>query len=430
MKKQLFVLLIAGTLVCFVWITLGSTGSTQAQASGYLHTDGARIVDANGNQVILTGISWFGLETENFAPHGLWARNWESILDQIKELGFNTIRLPYSNELFDPGSQPNGINEELNPDLKGLSGLEILDKLIQGSGERGIKVILDRHRPDSHAQSALWYTSQYSEERWIQDWVMLAERYKGNDTVIGFDLHNEPHGSATWGSGDPATDWRLAAEKAGNAVLAVNPNLLIIVEGVEKVEDDWYWWGGNLMAASQAPVRLAVPNQLVYSTHVYGPGVYPQPWFSAPDFPDNLPGIWDAHWGYLAREGIAPVLLGEFGGRSVGEDREGVWQRKLVSYLRENDISYIYWTINPDSGDTGGLLLDDWQSIDPAKQALLSGYQFSIIGIEQSGTQPAPAVTSAPTGEPPKPTSSLDLLVPVLELSARSANQSGQKSGR
>ena len=44
---------------------------------------------------------------------------------------------------------------------------------------------------------------------------MLARRYLGNDTVIGFDLHNEPHGSATWGDNNTATDWRLAAERAG-----------------------------------------------------------------------------------------------------------------------------------------------------------------------------------------------------------------------
>ena len=89
--------------------------------------------------MILTGISWFGLETDSFAPHGLWARNWESILDQIVKLGFNTIRFPFSNQLLDPSSMPNGINYELNPDLKGLSGLEIMDKLIQGAGKRGLK---------------------------------------------------------------------------------------------------------------------------------------------------------------------------------------------------------------------------------------------------------------------------------------------------
>ncbi len=167
----------------------------RAQASGFLHTDGSSLVNAQGNPVVLTGINWFGLETESFAPHGLWARNWESILDQVRELGFNTIRLPYSNALLDPESMPNSINYEMNPDLEGLNGLEIMDKIVEGAGERGIKIILDRHRPGATAQSELWYTTQYDEERWISDWVMLAERYAGNDTVIGADLHNEPHGN-------------------------------------------------------------------------------------------------------------------------------------------------------------------------------------------------------------------------------------------
>jgi endoglucanase len=406
---------------------LSFTGSqpTQAQSQDYLHTDGNRILDAHDHQVILTGISWFGLETESFAPHGLWARNWESILDQIVKLGFNTIRLPFSNQLLDPSSVPNSINYELNPDLKGLNGLEIMDKIIQGAGKRGLKVILDRHRPDSHAQSELWYTPQFSEERWIKDWVDLAKRYAGNDAVIGVDLHNEPHGKATWGSGDPATDWRLAAEKAGNAILAANPNLLIIVQGIEQYKGDWYWWGGNLMGARSDPVRLDVPDRLVYSTHTYGPGVYPQPWFSDPSFPDNLPGIWDSHWGYLNKEGIAPVIVGEFGGRSVGTDKEGIWQKALFSYLRENNISYIYWTINPDSGDTGGLLLDDWQSIDKAKQAMLSGYQFPIIGIEQQGPTPTPAAAQA-TPNPVQDTPTPATITGKLSLRYRTANPASQ----
>jgi endoglucanase len=389
-------------LLVLLGLVLAAGRPVGAQEPDYLQTEGNMLVDSNGNRVILTGINWFGLETESFAPHGLWARPWESFLDQIKELGFNTIRLPYSNELLEPGSMPNGINYDLNPDLEGLNGLEVMDKIIAGAGERGLRVILDRHRPNSHAQSELWYTSEVSEERWIEDWVMLAERYQGDDTVIGVDLHNEPHGAATWGSGDPATDWRLAAERAGNAILEVNPNLLIIVQGVDRYEENWYWWGGNLMGAGDYPVRLDVPNRLVYSTHVYGPGVYPQPWFAEPEFPGNLPGIWDRHWGYLHHENVAPIIVGEFGGRSVGDDAEGIWQRALVSYLREHDLSYFYWTLNPNSGDTGGLLLDDWQTVDPEKQELLSGYQFPAIGAPQ---QTPEATEELPTAAPVHPES-------------------------
>jgi endoglucanase len=169
--------------------------------------------------------------------------------------------------MLDAGSTPNGIDFGQNPDLRGLSAFEVLDRLVAGARTRGLRIILDRHRPDANAQSALWYTGAYDEARWIRDWITLARRYRDDPTVIGVDLHNEPHGAATWGDGNMATDWRLAAERAGNAVLAVNPDLLIVVEGIERYAGTSYWWGGNLRGARTAPVRLPVPGRVVYSPH-------------------------------------------------------------------------------------------------------------------------------------------------------------------
>src|SRR3569833_514206 len=186
---------LTAALACFV--------SQKCQAQNYLHTSGSKIVDSSGNVVRLTGLNWFGLETGNYSPHGLWTRSMSSYLDQIKSLGYNCLRVPYCTQLFDSGSAPNSIDYTKNPDLVGLSGIQILDKLVAGCKSRGIKIFLDRHRPDSGAQSPLWYTSgEYTEARWISDWQMLAARYAGNDTVIGCDLHNEPHAPATWGTGD------------------------------------------------------------------------------------------------------------------------------------------------------------------------------------------------------------------------------------
>jgi endoglucanase len=222
--------------------------------------------------------------------------------------------------------------------------------------------------------------------------VFLAHRYEGNETVIGIDLHNEPHGPATWGDGNPATDWRAAAQRAGNAVLAANSDWLIFVEGIEHQADDWYWWGGNLSLAQQFPVELAVPGKLVYEAHDYGPGVNDQKWFHAADFPNNLAALWNSHWGYLKQSGTAPVLLGEFGGRSVGNDAEGIWQRTLLAYLQTNGFDYTYWSWNPNSGDTGGVLLDDWTTPNAAKMAVLQAYQWPLLGVASSPSSPAAAI--------------------------------------
>src|SRR5207248_7469966 len=133
-----------------------------------------------------------------------------------------------------------------NPELNGLTGLEVLDRIIEGAAARDLMVVLDRHRPSVDAQSELWYTDGVSEQRWLDDWVMLARRYKGQPAVVAADLHNEPHGAATWGDGNRLTDWRMAAERAGNAVLEANPDWLIVVQGIERYAGDGYWWGGNL----------------------------------------------------------------------------------------------------------------------------------------------------------------------------------------
>jgi endoglucanase len=346
-------------------------GSTPAAgAAGFLHTSGAKILDSHGNTVRLTGVSWFGLETGNFAPHGLWSRKLGDMLDQIKSVGFNVIRVPFSNQLFDASSTPNGVDPTLNPDLKGASGLDILDKLVAGAKARGLRILLDRHRPTSGGQTPLWYSGDISEQRWIDDWKMLAKRYASEPTVIGADLHNEPHANATWGDGNMSTDWRLAAQRAGDAILGVNPDWLIIVEGIEAYANNYYWWGGNLRGAGAAPVTLASSGHVVYSPHDYPSSIYNQSWFMAPNYPANLASVWGDTWGYLATGGTAPILIGEFGTRlSTPSDKQ--WLGALVSYIQANGLSFTFWSWNPDSGDTGGILADDWMTVNAEKVAAI-----------------------------------------------------------
>src|SRR6185312_16112540 len=112
--------------------------------------------------------------------------------------------------------------------------------------------------------------------------------------------------------------------------------------------------------------------------------------------PTNLPAIWGAHWGYLADEKLAPVVLGEFGGRSVGDDAEGVWQHALIDYSEQHGIGWLNWSFNPNSGDTGGLLSDDWLSVVQAKADLYRGHLAEPLDVGTSGmfgiTQSAPTV--------------------------------------
>jgi endoglucanase len=382
-----------------------------------LSTRGAEIVDARGQAILLRGVNWFGIETEMQAPHGLWLRDYKEMLAQIRSLGYNVIRLPYSVQALQADSIT-GVDFSIgsNRELEGKTPLEVMDLVIQEAERQGLLILLDSHRLNNQRIPELWYGDGFTEADWIDTWTMLARRYRNQRNVIGADLKNEPHGRASWGTGDRDTDWRLAAERAGNAVLEVNPNWLIVVEGVQnnvpgqRLPD--HWQGGNLEGVKNYPVRLSNPRKLVYSPHEYGAGVFDQPWFSEPNFPDNLYTRWETGFHYIATQRIAPIWVGEFGGRQVDtESKEGIWQQQFVDYLNDNSLGFAYWSWNPNSDDTGGILQDDWQTVDAPKQELLN--QLVQDATSTSGLEPSPDLPSdlpsgdrRPTPFPSSPSSS------------------------
>lgn len=221
---------------------------------------------------------------------------------------------------------------------------------------------------------------QYPESVFLANWRLLAARYHDNSTVVGYDLHNEPHTStdgvyangATWGTGT-ATDCRLAAERAGDAIQAINPQALIMVEGVGQHPDATgklvgTWWGGDLSQAGTYPLRLTVANHLVYSPHDYGPDLFQQTWFNSSTTTASLASVWDQNWGYLSNQGTAPVWVGEFGTTnndaavtSTTAGSQGQWFSSLFSYLRNKpQMGWTYWAYNGE--DSYGLALNSYAS--------------------------------------------------------------------
>jgi len=389
----------------------GATGTGGAAAG----TGGTLLPPGEGPGAVLpgdrlTGVNWFGFETANLSPHGLWARDYHSMLKQIKDLGFNSIRLPWCNDMLagTPNSiqiNPYGVDPYtkqvgLNGDLAGLSSLQVMDKIVEECRRLGLRVILDNHSraADGYMNETLWYHDGYPEDTWISDWVFLINRYRNNPAVVAADLKNEPHGNvgtgmkppATWGSdqaGYGATDWRKAAIKCGQAILAANPNIMLIVEGVEQYQDKGYWWGGNLAGVRDHPITAGdLPaRNLWYSAHEYGPEVYQQSWFTDPSFPANLPALWNDRFWFVRQDGIAPLFFGEFGIKEeAAADETSVahqWLATFMAYVG-NKSHWTFWAMNPNSGDTEGILQNDWVTVNPAKLAMIRPYLAAQFAAE------------------------------------------------
>ena len=334
-----------------------------------MHAQGTTIVDGAGAPVHLAGVNWYGAEGQDFVVGGLDFDSYQAILTNIKQLGYNSLRIPFSNQMVE---QNPVVTAHLgaNPDLSGLHALDLLDRIVDYAGALGLYVILDDHRSDagwSAQETGLWYTPGYSDSSFVRDWSSMAQRYAVNNVVVGADLRNEPHGTATWGDGNVATDWRAAAERAGDAALAQNPHLLIVVEGVQNYGTaPGYWWGGNLMGVAASPVELQLvggapaQSQLVYSAHDYGKDNCGAgcPWLGSSTSYASLSQLWDQYWGYIAADPsksyAAPVWVGEFGTCNYQQDcvsgtdggTQGQWFSSLVRYIAERHLSWAYWCVN------------------------------------------------------------------------------------
>lgn len=392
----------------------------------WLHVnENAEIVDMNGNPVWLTGCNWFGYNVTTQCFDGVWSRNMHEMLNEMADHGFNLMRVPMSTQILlqwknnDPDPYMVKINEWKNPELtvEGVEGgtpkysFDIWNMAVNWCRENGIKIMIDIHSATTASnghQMPLWYDSNYSTDDWLEALSWFADYYKDDDTILAIDLKNEPHGKndgqgmAIWDDSTAENNWKYAAERGAAAVLEKNPNLLIMVEGIEvypKFENgkDWNspavdyahyddpsaqafhgaWWGGNFRGAREYPVDLGeYQSQLVYSPHDYGPLVWEQEWFKK-DFTREtlLDDYWYDTWAFLIEENISPLLMGEWGGfiddehDPTGDNRK--WMKLLRDYMIEKRIHHTFWCFNENSGDTGGLLTNDFQDWDEAKYAFV-----------------------------------------------------------
>ncbi len=362
----------------------------------WLYVKGNKIYDKDGKEVWLTGVNWFGYNTGTNTFDGLWACDLNTSIASIADHGFNLLRIPISTELikqWSNGEYPAAnFNQATNSYLVGMNSLEIFDYVIGQCRANGLKIMIDIHcaKTDSmgHMKN-MWYEGNITEKDYLDALNWIAKRYKSDDTIIAYDLENEPHGKANenprakWDSSKDSDNWKYIAEKAANSVLKANPNVLVMVEGIEiypkdiKKNGDFSstnpgdyhctWWGGNLRGVRDNPVDLGkYQNKLVYSPHDYGPSVYQQPWFQGGyNFNSLYNDCWYDNWFYIQKEGVAPLLIGEWGGFMT--EPNITWMTYLRKLIKDNKINHTFWCFNSNSGDTGGLVKDDFTTWDTEK---------------------------------------------------------------
>jgi endoglucanase len=153
--------------------------------------------------------------------------------------------------------------------------------------EVGLKVLVDLHTPPggrNEASECRMFHEKRFQERFLDVWDKMARRYRGNKTVWGYDLVNEPVEGVV---PDGLMDWHALATEAAKRVRAIDADHAIVIEPAP--------WGGAEALDWFDPIQ--VPG-VVYSVHMYQPfqfthqGIYGNP--TGVEYPGKVGGrLWN-----------------------------------------------------------------------------------------------------------------------------------------
>ncbi|KAI3641999.1 hypothetical protein MP228_011554 [Amoeboaphelidium protococcarum] len=245
-------------------------------------------------------------------------------------------------------------------------------------------------------------------------------------------------------------DWRTAATRVGNSIMKVNKNVMIIVQGLFdinaylpnavqlilyylKIDPDLHRLVGkyfdiplsvteheqihNLTGIRNHPIEFGqsryninMDNRLVYSAHVY-PFFYQgsrYSWNGTDPSYESYAQTLDTFWGYIFKESIAPLWVGETGNFGSARGLEPSWLNYNLRYLRENDLDFAYWP-----------LADARPIIDSDGKFSAGGDEYALLNRDFSDLQYRPMYESFK--DLFEPTQSEDLV--------ESARSNGSSSG-
>lgn len=372
-------------------------------------TQGDKIVNSSGEEIALKGVNWFGFNNGATMVDGLWSpgglsSDFATVVYRMQLLGFNAVRLPISfKDLYNLA--PRNLVFEYaipsisqiqasvtNPSVSIVSSQTIppmLSPVVRTAGKT------NEYLPnDSTLNRFLWTVNFFAKngfyvlignhlkedqtvledrKKWVSQWKDLVAKISQDPVSknrLMIDILNEPD--------EKGIRWETLTElyiAVMDAVYPINSGVLFFVEGTGQTDMGANWGDGfatntNVNSAKpffDALITKPYLNQVVISPHVYPPSV------SGSRFNDKGAALYkrlNDSFGYLIEPGYCvgsckkfPVAIGEFGSRFTNPE-DVQFMEDFALYLNDHAIkNWFYWSWNPNSSDTGGLVEDNWTTI-------------------------------------------------------------------
>ncbi|XP_010502521.1 PREDICTED: uncharacterized protein LOC104779823 [Camelina sativa] len=376
-----------------------------------LSTDSRWIVDDGinkGRRVKLTCVNWPS-HLETAVAEGLSKQPLDSIAEMIVSMGFNCVRLTWplylaTDESF---SDITTVRQSLlklrlfqavsgfqvhNPTILDLPLIKAFQEVVSCLGKHKVMVILDNHisQPgwccSDNDGNGFFGDKHLNPQVWIKGLKKMASMFANNvsSNVVGMSLRNELRGPK-----QNTKDWYTYMRKGAEAVHSVNPNVLVIVSGLNYATD--------LSFLRDRPFEVSFRRKLVFEIHWYG---FWSSWEG-----DNLNKICGRETekimkmsGFLLKKGI-PLFVSEFGvdqrGNNVNDNK---FLSCFMALAADLDLDWALWTLAGSyyirgktigSDETYGVL--DWNWLNVRNSTILqmvSAIQTPFTGPGLMETQP------------------------------------------
>ncbi|CAH2045418.1 unnamed protein product [Thlaspi arvense] len=376
-----------------------------------LSTDTRWIVDDGdgnrGRRVKLTCVNWPS-HLETAVAEGLSKQPLDLISEEIVSMGFNCVRLTWplylaTDESFSgvmtvrQSLRKFGLSEAVsgfqanNPSILDLPLIKAFQEVASSLGNHRLMVILDNHisKPgwccSDNDGNGFFGDKDLNPNLWIKGLTKMASIFANvSSNVVGMSLRNELRGPK-----QNIKDWYKYMRLGAEAVHSVNPDVLVIVSGLN--------YDADLSFLRDRPFEVSFKRKLVFEIHWYG---FWSSWEG-----DNLNKICGRETekimkmsGFLLEKGF-PLFVSEFGidqrGSNVNDNR---FLSCFMALAADLDIDWALWTLagsyyvrdkRIDSDESYGVLDWNWSSVrNSTILQMISAIQPPFQGPGLMETQP------------------------------------------
>lgn len=334
------------TLACLT--SCGSNEMKEQQQLSFMTVHGTDLIQPNGEKLFIQGTNlgnWLNPEGYMFGfgrTNCEWMINdmmcemvgpdftadfWQLFkqnyitrkdIEFIAAQGANTIRLPFNYKLFTDEDYM-GLATNLRHDEIGYEGFVYMDSTVNWCRDNGLYLILDMHdcpggQTGDNIDNGHGYPWLFESERLQQlfcdVWKLIADRYKNEPVILGYELMNEPIAHYFENKEEINAKLEPLYKRAVAAIREVDHNHIVLLGGA-RWNSDFYMFED-----------WKFDDKLMYTCHRYGGEATAEAIKDYIDFRD--------------KSGL-PMYMGEFGHNTME------WQRDFCQVLKDNNIGYTFW---------------------------------------------------------------------------------------